>query len=307
MGREQLDLEYLLPGGHEWGGAGFEHDDGVWIGRKMAVSYPDDGHDVLPETLDSWWYAERAKVVLDAARTHCRGSRVLWDVGGGTGLMAMAFRDAGWRTALVEPVEPAARKAVGVADAVFAGQLEDLCLPPGSVPAIGLFDVIEHLDDPIAMLQECRRVLAPDGIVIVTVPALPRLWSATDRVGGHKRRYTKREMAHEAQGAGLQCIQQSYFFGLLALAAMPSRLISRRAVTDASDAEILAREARLLSPSPAVNRLFRGICATERLVGKVVPIPAGLSLLAVLAHAPKDASDSGRGRQAHGNERGETA
>ena len=279
-----LGIKGLLKGHDDWNPSNFSYQDGVWVGPRVPVSYPEDGHDFLPKDLHNWWYGHRAKVVLDAAQNYTRGPRALWDVGGGTGLMAGAFANVGWKTALVEPVESAARQAIGTADAIFAGQLEDLALPSASVPAIGLFDVIEHLEDPIATLKECRRVLMPGGIILVTVPALPQLWSATDQAAGHMRRYTKAQISIEARAAGLHCLQQRYFFALLAIAALPTRIVPSKRRSAESDAEIFARERQFLNPSPWINRLLRGIMASERAIGRLLPFPGGLSLLTVLLH-----------------------
>ena len=294
MSNCNLGAKGLLHGHDDWYPSDFTYEDGAWVGPRVPVSYPDDGHEFLPEDLHNWWYGHRAKIILDSAEKHARGPRVLWDIGGGTGLMAVAFANAGWKTALVEPVESAARQAVGTADAIFAGQLEDLALPSASVPAIGLFDVIEHLDDPVTTLQECRRVLMPGGIIIVTVPALPRLWSTTDAAVGHKRRYTKAQIGTEARAAGLRCLQQRYFFALLAIAALPTRIVPSKKRSAESEAAILARERHFLNPSPWINRLLRGIMASERLIGGLVPFPGGLSLLAVLTHEQGASTTPGR-------------
>lgn len=283
-----------MPSASPWRPTALHEDQGMWIGPQASVSYPAGGHSILPGSLGNWWYGHRARTAIALAERYRRTPRVLWDIGGGTGLMARAFKQAGWSTALVEPMPGAARQAIGVADTVFSSQLGDLSLPDGSVPNIGLFDVIEHLDDPVALLSECRRVLAPGGTIIVTVPALPRLWSATDDVAGHKRRYTKRAMAMQASQAGLRAIHQEYFFALLALGILPIRLIGDRRRSQESSDAVLEREARLLNPNRRVNAGLRAVLLVEDFVGRLVPFPAGLSLAAVLMHSPEGAGAPGK-------------
>ena len=53
-----------------------------------------------------------------------------------------------------------------------------------------LLDVLEHTDDK-KTLQELHRILKPEGLLIITVPAFKFLWSKLDDVLKHKRRYTK--------------------------------------------------------------------------------------------------------------------
>ena len=274
----------VVPGYESWRPEAFEKKDGIWIGPRAAVSYPEAGHEIWPESLDNWWYAHRAQIVLESAERYRRGPRAIWDIGGGTGLMSAAFREQGWATVVVEPIEAAARLAVSKADIVFAGVLEDLEVPPGSVPALGLFDVIEHLDDPTVVLRHCQRILAPGGIVLVTVPAIPFLWSATDRAAGHKRRYTKAQMRTEAAAVGLRAAELRYFFVLPALAALPLRLAGDSRRQQDADEAILRREARLLTPPPRVDGLLHAVLRIERSIGRHIAFPIGLSLMAVLVH-----------------------
>ena len=45
-----------------------------------------------------------------------------------------------------------------------------MSFPPGSFDVAVMFDVIEHLFDPRAVLDATRRALAPDGVLVVTTP-----------------------------------------------------------------------------------------------------------------------------------------
>lgn len=277
----------LLTGrGVEWKPpARFEWRDGIWVGRHEPVHFPEGGHDHLPTDPGSWWYRHRARVVLDAARRYAPSPPVLWDIGGGTGLMAKHFRASGWRTVIVEPVLSAAVRARTATDLTLCSSLADLELPERSLPAISLFDVIEHLDDPVAILSECRRVLAPGGVILITVPALPALWSDTDRIAGHRRRYTRAQIRKEAEAAGLECLSMDYFFGLLALGALPVRWFAshRSRRSSASAAAILASEEHMLQPPRLVQHALVGVHSLEHAITQVVRLPAGLSLLAVLS------------------------
>ena len=59
----------------------------------------------------------------------------------------------------------------------------------GTFDVVGSFDVLEHLPDDEAALGEQRRVVRPNGRVVVAVPADRRLWSPHDDAVGHFRRY----------------------------------------------------------------------------------------------------------------------
>jgi SAM-dependent methyltransferase len=137
--------------------------------------------------------------------------RVL-DVGCSRGQFVAAAISAGY---LAEGVEPAPRiaeaaRAAGVP--VKTGLLEDQHFPDASFDALTLFEVIEHLHDPLPLLAECRRVLKPGGILLVstanaeswTAAAMGARWDYFDmqKDGGHISFYNPRSMAKIAAASG---------------------------------------------------------------------------------------------------------
>lgn len=100
-------------------------------------------------------------------------------------------------------------------------------------------DVIEHVDDDVHALMECRRILRPGGLLIVTVPAFMWLWSPWDEALGHRRRYTASSLADSLHRAGLAIKQLSYsFFFIFPIAVLVrgiKRLMRRDALHYSSD------------------------------------------------------------------------
>jgi 2-polyprenyl-3-methyl-5-hydroxy-6-metoxy-1,4-benzoquinol methylase len=56
---------------------------------------------------------------------------------------------------------------------MLQGTLEEQDLPPESFDVIALFDVLEHLLDPVATLERCVRLLRPHGLLLVQTPKVP--------------------------------------------------------------------------------------------------------------------------------------
>jgi 2-polyprenyl-3-methyl-5-hydroxy-6-metoxy-1,4-benzoquinol methylase len=56
---------------------------------------------------------------------------------------------------------------------VLTGPIEDQSIPPKSLDAIIMMDVLEHLPDPLATLGRCMELLKPDGIFLAQTPAYP--------------------------------------------------------------------------------------------------------------------------------------
>jgi len=80
----------------------------------------------------------------------------------------------------------------------------DICrstLPSGTFSLIMAMDVIEHVA-PDALLAEARRLSAPGGVLLLSAPASPSLWSAMDEMAGHRCRYTRGQMADELRRNG---------------------------------------------------------------------------------------------------------
>jgi len=61
----------------------------------------------------------------------------------------------------------------------------------GRFDVLCAFDVLEHIEDDRATLEEWRSWLRPGGTMLLSVPAHTKLWSAGDEWAGHYRRYER--------------------------------------------------------------------------------------------------------------------
>jgi SAM-dependent methyltransferase len=77
-------------------------------------------------------------------------------------------QSAGWKTSGVELSKSVAQFARDerLLD-VFTGTVEQAAYPERYFDAVTLWDVIEHLDDPVSTLAEIHRIMAPGGILVV--------------------------------------------------------------------------------------------------------------------------------------------
>jgi 2-polyprenyl-3-methyl-5-hydroxy-6-metoxy-1,4-benzoquinol methylase len=92
------------------------------------------------------------------------------DVGCSTGFVVEAAARRGWRAEGIDlnPSAIAFGAARGLTLSVAA--LEDPALSGRRFDAISLFDVLEHLPQPRPILERCRALLPPEGIVFLYVP-----------------------------------------------------------------------------------------------------------------------------------------
>ena len=152
----------------------------------------------------------------------------LYDVGGGNGVVAAAMQNAGIPTVVVEPGEAGARRARTRGLESICATMEGAGFAPASLGSIGMFDVVEHIQDGSGSLQRARALLRPRGRIYLTVPAYRILWSAEDVYAQHFRRYTARGMRRTLEAAGFEVELSTYMFALLPLPILLMRSIPYR-------------------------------------------------------------------------------
>lgn len=258
-----------------------QDETGIWrtpAGAIAALRYPSAGHDEYAAVEDdSFWFTHRNRCIV-AALAHHAFEGPLLDVGGGNGAVSRALERAGRPVVLLEPGPTGATNARsrGLDDVVCA-TLEEAAFADGSFGAAGAFDVVEHVVHEQALLAEVHRVLRPDGIFCVTVPAYTWLWSAEDDHAGHVRRYTLDQLLASFTSAGFTLDYASYFFAPLTVPillgrTLPYRLGRRSTATVATEHRPprLARHAVDALLAPEVTRIREGRS-----------LPFGSSILAV--------------------------
>jgi 2-polyprenyl-3-methyl-5-hydroxy-6-metoxy-1,4-benzoquinol methylase len=90
------------------------------------------------------------------------------DIGCGLGFFLEVAEKRGWRAEGVEVSNYAASYLSKNKYKAYCGELESLKLAEKSYDVITLFSVIEHLSNPLETLKEIRRLLKPDGLLIIT-------------------------------------------------------------------------------------------------------------------------------------------
>lgn len=119
-------------------------------------------------------------------------------------------------------------------------------------------DVLEHIDDDLAALQDWKKSLGPQSLILITVPAFQSLWSYHDEVLEHKRRYTKRSLLEVTQKAGLEPVFINYAFGpFFPLVFLVRKFLGNKKKT----------ESDLKLPPSLVNNILHYIGKVEALYG----------------------------------------
>lgn len=193
--------------------------DGIWYGpEESQLSYPTEGHAQCYQIEDhSFWFKHRNRCIAAMVQTFPPGqNETIFDVGGGNGFVSVALSNLGYEMALMEPGRNGAfnAKQRGL-ETVICASLESAKFGRHTLPAVGLFDVLEHIDDDLSFLKTVKGLMKKQGLLFVTVPAYSFLWSDADVDAGHFRRYSLNDLTELLESAGFQIEFASYLFQYL--------------------------------------------------------------------------------------------
>jgi len=225
-----------------------------------------------------WWYSGRRRVLARAiARLQLPAPARVLDAGCGSGRNMVDLARYGEVSGIeLSDTSVAVARSRDVGE-VVEGSVLEMPFAADSFDLAVCLDVIEHPQDDRAALRELRRVLAPGGALLVTVPAYQWLWSGHDVINHHHRRYNRRALLAAAQEAGWECEFATYFNSLLLPVAIALRALDRvHANTTESSLDLW------VPPAPLNWLLQQPLNLEAAAIGRRRPIPAGLSLLAVL-------------------------
>ena len=234
-----------------------------------------------------WWFVARRRVIRAVIGSEIGvaslDGRSVLDVGCGTGEMLEMLSEFGPVRGLdfSERAVDYCRERLGAGVDVSVGRIPEDIPTDGRLGLVTAFDVIEHLDDPVAALVTMRAALAPTGWLVVTVPAFQFLWSSHDDENHHKRRYTRRLLRRHLTEAGFRVERSSYFNTLLFPAVAAIRL--GRKVLPARKEQ--ASDLRM--PGERLNALLTRLFGAEAIAISRFSLPLGVSLIAV-ARPPRD-------------------
>jgi SAM-dependent methyltransferase len=230
---------------------------------------------------EHWWFAARREIIARLIERQAGlpdRARIL-EVGAGTGSNLELLMRYG-RVDAIEPDDQARALASARSGLAIKGGLlpDGVELEDGTYNLIVLLDVLEHIPDDRGTLAALRPKLAAGGRLMVTVPAMPWLWSAHDAAHHHHRRYTAATLTRVFQEAGYRVRYRSHFntvlFPLIAAARVAGKVTGREGGDDA------------IPPKP-VNNLLQGLFALEsHLLGRM-KLPFGVSLALIAEPATR--------------------
>ncbi|MEO8609026.1 MAG: class I SAM-dependent methyltransferase [Chloroflexota bacterium] len=149
---------------------------------------------------------------------------------------------------------------------------------------VGMFDVLEHLQNDVDVLAQVRTMLAPGGALMLTVPAFKSLWSYADRNANHKRRYERADLEQKLTQAGFQVDFVSYYMMSVFPLVWVGRKLANRALRLSDNPHELERSMfrNELKIRPGMNQIMYQAVAQEiPFLARRRNLPFGTSLIAI--------------------------
>ncbi len=225
-----------------------------------------------------WWFLVRAKLIVDIIKSRITFTEPLsiLNIGSATGRTSEILQEFGKVTSVEYDKECFEFAKDILKMPVIIGSITNLPFTNEKFDLVCAFDVVEHVSDDDAAINEMHRVCKPAGYVFVTVPAFQSLWGMHDEINHHYRRYTKNNLLKlfwDKKGQVLKCtyFNSILFVPIYVLRRSQKTLSSKKNLKNGSDFEIVK--------SSFANNIFYSIFNFERLLLKAITFPFGVSLM----------------------------
>ena len=222
-----------------------------------------------------WWFVARRRLLESFVREITREFErpTILDVGCGTGINFSVLSEYG-DTFSSDASEEALKfsKSRGI-DGLVRSHVETLPFSASTFDVITALDVLEHIDDDLAALDEMLRVTRPGGVLVITVPAYGFLWSEHDEALHHRRRYAASELRNKLTNAGFEVERISYYISFLFFP-----ILIMRFAQSLSKKSIHAKTSHVILPN-WLNSLLIGILGFERRLLRWINFPFGVSIV----------------------------
>ena len=247
--------------------------------KTHPVSYPREFFENHQADLSNFWILRRNQNIERLLRKYEKSS--ILEIGSGHGAVARFLALKGFVVRCVEPqIEGALQTAASGIETLVTVTPRDH-LQARSQSAIGIFDVLEHIESESEFLAMINELLCPSGVLVVTVPTGNWLFSQTDLALGHHRRYSRKKLRIVMESAGFEEVYSKYIFLFLVPFAFVFRTLPFRFRVCQSNNQQLKRVGDSLGSKSLPTRILGFASRLEAHLDRFGVLPYGLSIVAV--------------------------
>ena len=221
----------------------------------------------------NFWFCARNRLIIWALKHYYPQCRSFLEIGCGTGFVLSSIADA-FANLDIQGSEIFTAGLSFAASRVPTHKL--MQMDARHIPfieefdCIGAFDVLEHIEEDTQVLEQIHQALNQRGMLFLTVPQHPWLWSPVDDHACHVRRYSAKGLHAKLKGSGFKILRSTSFVTSLLPVMLISRLIQtvsfRKAVKPNAGLDI----------SPRLNFIFEKILDVEiYLIKNKINFPMG--------------------------------
>jgi 2-polyprenyl-3-methyl-5-hydroxy-6-metoxy-1,4-benzoquinol methylase len=180
--------------------------DGAYLGMLAAARRTAAGELGFRQL---WWFKRLGLKWLESMTN----GRRLVEIGCGPGTFLMVAKSRGWDVTGVEPAAPAAKQATEFGLAVTHGYVGPFAAAnTRPFDAAALFEVLEHVPDPVAVLRAIRSLIVPGGAFVMSVPNLDDPYCLKQQIRSamppvHINFFNRRSLRKALESAGFEVVR----------------------------------------------------------------------------------------------------
>ncbi len=221
----------------------------------------------------NWWVKSRRQISLYYLKKF--NAKCVLDVGCAAGAMMTTLKEQGFPEIYgIDISEKAVEECLKKKLQVFRESAEETSFKKDFFDALVASDVLEHTSSDSKTLKEWHRILKSGGHVLLFVPAFMHLWSSSDEINHHRKRYRLPEIFEIAKENGFVIKNSSYWNFFL---YFPLLVISRLRTL------FKIHNENLKAVNPVLNSVLYALMSIENwLITRSIKLPFGVSCFAIL-------------------------
>lgn len=221
-----------------------------------------------------FWFLTRREYLVEKIKNNLKNTDIFVELGAGSGSIAEKAKDICNDTAVIDIQEAGliCAKNKGIKKAYQMNINKNVFY--NHFDAVGLFDVLEHMQDDNLVLYNISNMLKSKGKLFITVPAFSFLWNKRDEIENHQRRYSMLDLTNILTANGFRVIESRYFFFSIFPLLVLRSIIWRFSKKNKSKNDYLDN----IQINPLTNRILLVVTRVENYIFKYINPPFGGSI-----------------------------